>query len=297
MKSYPPPGALVDVGGHRLHLYATGAGEPAVVFDAALGASCLSWSLVQPEIARHTRAVSYDRAGLGWSDASPSPRTAGRCAEELDALLDRAGIGDRIFVGHSFGALVVQLCAARNPSRTRGLVLLDPPVIAEWADPSPEKRKRLETGARLARRGVVLARLGIARAIAGLAGAGATALARIGTAFLTEDALMREHGRILAPALRLPKELRPILPYFWTRPRFYESLASHIEWMPESARQVRAAVSTFGDLPLTVLSATNHDHAAALARLSSQGRHVIVTGSTHWIQLDRPDAVIAAIDL
>src|SRR2546426_8375789 len=71
-----PPGRQLDVGGHRLHLLCAGSGTPAVILDAALGASSLSWSLVLPGIAGVTRVCAYDRAGMGWSDAGPLPRTA-----------------------------------------------------------------------------------------------------------------------------------------------------------------------------------------------------------------------------
>src|SRR5436305_13352894 len=82
--------AMFDVGGFRLHLNCQGRGSPTVVFDAALGGSSLSWSLVQPAVASFTRACSYDRAGFGWSDAGPMPRTAAHIADELRVRLDRA---------------------------------------------------------------------------------------------------------------------------------------------------------------------------------------------------------------
>jgi hypothetical protein len=74
-RSFPPPGRLVDVGGHRLHIYSMGEGTPAVVMDSGFPASSLSWTFVQPAVARFTDACSYDRAGLGWSDAGPKPRS------------------------------------------------------------------------------------------------------------------------------------------------------------------------------------------------------------------------------
>ena len=70
----PAPGTFVRVGRHRLHYRCEGVGTPAVVFDAGIAASSLSWSRVQPEVARFTRACSYDRAGLAWSDLSDTPR-------------------------------------------------------------------------------------------------------------------------------------------------------------------------------------------------------------------------------
>src|SRR3989442_9893969 len=84
---FPPPGQIIDVGGHGLHIWCMGDGSPAILFDSPLGASCLSLALVQPSVASFARACSYDRAGFGWSDAGPMPRTARRVANELHALL------------------------------------------------------------------------------------------------------------------------------------------------------------------------------------------------------------------
>src|SRR5687767_3479020 len=82
----PPPGRLVDVGGHRLHIWCTGEGSPAVILESGLGGWSVDWGFVQPEVARVTRVCSYDRAGMGYSDAGPAPRTARRIAHELAAL-------------------------------------------------------------------------------------------------------------------------------------------------------------------------------------------------------------------
>jgi pimeloyl-ACP methyl ester carboxylesterase len=87
----PYPGTLVDVGGHRLHMWCIGAGVPSVILEAGLGGSTAAWGFVQPEAARFTRVCSFDRAGLGYSDRGPSPRTARRIARELAELLDRTG--------------------------------------------------------------------------------------------------------------------------------------------------------------------------------------------------------------
>ena len=65
---FPPPGRLVEVSKRRIHIHAIGEGTPAVVFESGMGASCLSWTQVQPAVAQFSRAVSYDRAGHGWSD-------------------------------------------------------------------------------------------------------------------------------------------------------------------------------------------------------------------------------------
>src|SRR5881397_2830757 len=103
-KAYPPPGRLIDVGGYRLHIQCVGTGSPAVVLDAGLGGMSLAWNLVQTEIGQTTQVCAYDRAGMGWSDAGPQPRTPGQIARELHTLLANAGIaGPYIVVGHSVG--------------------------------------------------------------------------------------------------------------------------------------------------------------------------------------------------
>ena len=99
---YPPPGSLVDVGGHKLHLRCSGQGEPTVVLEAGLSSPALVWSLVQPQVAAFARVCSYDRAGYGWSDTGPKPRSAERIADELHRLLINANVpGPYVLVGHS----------------------------------------------------------------------------------------------------------------------------------------------------------------------------------------------------
>src|SRR5262249_53242839 len=74
----PPPGELVDVGGYRLHIWCMGEGSPAVILDTGLGGSLHDWGFVQPEVAKFTRVCAFDRAGMGFSDLGPSPRTSRR---------------------------------------------------------------------------------------------------------------------------------------------------------------------------------------------------------------------------
>src|SRR5438034_3856902 len=122
----PPPGRLVDIGGYRLHLWCTGDGAPAVILDTGLGGSSADWGFVQPGVAAFTRVCSYDRAGMGYSDPGPSPRTARRIALELGQLLDRGGVdGPLVLVGASLGGFTVRVFASERPERVVGLVLVD----------------------------------------------------------------------------------------------------------------------------------------------------------------------------
>ena len=122
----PPPGHLVDIGGYRLHLWCTGDGAPGVILDAGLGGTSAGWGFVQPDVAEFTRVCSYDRAGMGYSDSGPSPRTARRIANEVAELLARSGIaGPVVLVGESIAGFNVRVFASDHPERAAGLVLVD----------------------------------------------------------------------------------------------------------------------------------------------------------------------------
>jgi pimeloyl-ACP methyl ester carboxylesterase len=299
-RRYPPLGRLVEVAGTRLHIYEAGEGSPTVVFDAALGGSCLSWAHVQAQVARFTRTCSYDRAGMGWSDPGLGPRTAERIVKELRALLHNAGLPPPyVLVGHSFGGFTARLYAAKYRREVAGLVLIDVPDPREWLE-NPAQKQRAAIGARLSRYGALVARLGIARFVAHLVMAGAVDAARASVHVITAGVLRGHIDRILAPLVRVPPEFRPILRHFWTHPKFYAALAGQMESISETAAQVLASANGYGDLPLVVLSASNPApaHFAAqegVARLSSRGRHLVATRSGHWIQLDQPDLVIEAV--
>jgi pimeloyl-ACP methyl ester carboxylesterase len=88
---FPPPGKLITVDRHQLHINCTGAGSPTVVMDAGLGGWSLDWSAVQPAIAQFTRVCSYDRAGLGWSEPSAEPPDAQHAVDDLHSLLANSG--------------------------------------------------------------------------------------------------------------------------------------------------------------------------------------------------------------
>ncbi|MBI1790320.1 MAG: alpha/beta fold hydrolase, partial [Acidobacteria bacterium] len=128
-RRYPPPGRIVE----GMHLRVEGAGDPTVVLEAGIAATSLSWSRVQPEVAKFARVLSYDRAGLGWSGPASGPRTVDRLVAELRQLLAGAGLpGPYVLVGHSFGGLVARAFAARYPDEVAGLVLVDPVHPREW---------------------------------------------------------------------------------------------------------------------------------------------------------------------
>ena len=295
-RRFPPPGELVNAGGHRLHIYRMGEGTPAVVMDSGFPASSLSWTFVQPAVARFTQACSYDRAGLGWSDAGPMPRSSRQIVEELRALLLNAGVeGPFVLVGHSFGTFTVRLFASTYPGDVVGLVLVDPIHPSEWLQMTDASARKLAGAIRLSRYGALLARLGVARLISALVRLGAPALGRTSVSLLMGGTIA-EAERMIAPLAKLPVKLRPVVAALWAQPKFFDAIVGQAEALPQSAAQV-AATGDYGDIPLVVLSANSASPSQmkeheSLAHLSSQGRHVIASKGGHWIQLDEPDLVI-----
>jgi pimeloyl-ACP methyl ester carboxylesterase len=121
---------IVDLGTHALHVQLAGGGSPVVVVDVGIAALAEEWRSLQSSLAQETRVVLYDRAGYGRSEPGPLPRDSGREMEELESLLQALPIpGPYVLVGHSLGALNVQVYAARHPRDVAGLVLLDPPPL------------------------------------------------------------------------------------------------------------------------------------------------------------------------
>lgn len=126
----PPLGKLYEVGGHKMHLYAsgnvTGNPGPSVVLEAGTGAFSIDWYLVQQNVARFARVCSYDRAGHAWSELGPRPRTMKQAAHDLHGLLVAAGVNaPYVMVGHSLGGTMVRVFAAMYPNDVAGMVLVD----------------------------------------------------------------------------------------------------------------------------------------------------------------------------
>ncbi|MFT5585596.1 MAG: pimeloyl-ACP methyl ester carboxylesterase [Cognaticolwellia sp.] len=124
--AYSPPGALFEVQGTQMHLLCMGDGEPTLVFESGLLSDIQSWDVVQPAISQTTRACSYDRSGLGYSEPVDHPQQAAEVAQRLHSLLSAAGIeGDMVLVGASIGGLQVRQFAHQFPERVSGMVLVD----------------------------------------------------------------------------------------------------------------------------------------------------------------------------
>jgi pimeloyl-ACP methyl ester carboxylesterase len=297
---HPPPGRLVDVGGHRLHVRESGQGSPTILLEAGLMSTVLSWTELQTELAGSFRVVSYDRAGLGWSDLGPMPRTAGQIVTELHDLLEHAAIRPPyVLVGHSFGGLTMPLFAARFSSEVAGMVLVDPVAPMEWNPPSEHDRKLMRIGAKVCRRAAVLARIGVIRFIAMLLTSGLKKPAGYLVRLISRGT-PGESGRVSSPWFAaLPASEKAMASVFWIEPKFAVTIASQLENLPVSAASV-ATYEQFCDKKVVILSASTapearlKEHAAIAGRLP-RGEFVMAEKSNHWIMQQDSDLVIQTI--
>ena len=266
-----PPGRLVDVGSHRLHIHCTGVESPSVVFESGLGGTYLDWTRVQPEVSRFARACAYDRAGYGWSEPGPEPRDARRIARELDTLLARARIPPPyVLVGHSFGGLAIRMFASRNERRAvAGLVLVDAAHEDQF--------QRLESaGVRVP-------------------------MAPTGRRFIIAN-----HG--LVPSA-MPESLKPVARRLALARKAIRTLYAEMGSLRRSAGQLGSIGRTI-DVPVVVLSRSPRPDAGEerdrvdetwldlqrdLARTIGSSSLQVVPGSGHYIHLDRPDRIVDAI--
>ena len=265
-RAHPPPGEMVDVGGHELHIYCIGQGSPTVILDGSLGNMSAHWFWVQQTLAKTTRICAYDRAGMGWSESGPEPRDAEQFSGELHALLEGAHIGQGpyVLVGHSYGGLYTRMYAARYPEEVAGMVLVDSSHPEQYAhllkNENYERSKQLFAGAPL--------------------------LARVGVIRLFE----------LNPAPpSLPPQQRAQIAAFNSSTRQVSATTEEFRATPETTAQV-GRTGSLGDEPLAVVSAGKHLRGwlklqGELAALSSDSSHRVVEGATHTSLVDdRSDA-------
>jgi pimeloyl-ACP methyl ester carboxylesterase len=275
----------------------TGAGAPPVLLESGIAASSVMWTAVQPQVATFTRVCAYDRAGFAWSDPPSCPRTFQRIVDELEIVLDDAGIREpTVLVGHSLGSLIVRAFAARHPERTAGLVLIDPPT--EWLTPTPARARLLRGGRVLSRVGGILAHLGLVRAGLALLSRGRPRGPRQFVKVFGPAAAAKLH-HLVQEVRKLPRETYPVVEALWCQPKCFTAMAEHMATLQREGRDMHAAVPR-PTIPVVVISGGDQpperlgEHKA-LADTSSRGRHIVAARSAHWIPFDEPELLVQLV--
>lgn len=285
-RRFQPEGKLVDVGGYRLHVFCAGEGSPAVILESGLGVPGLGWTLVEQDAAKFTRVCYYDRAGYGFSDPGPEPRTSLQIARELHALLERTPVpAPYVLVGHSLGGFNVRVFAGQYPRDVAGVVLVDSSHEDQQSRLPPSLKAENDPGKWLPVLAPWALRLGVLRL-----------LYRLGD----------------QPAMsKLPPAVREKATFELLQEKFLHAIFDELrEFAGADAAEVRAS-GDLGDRPLVVLTAAKiadpkpdavefhkiwvNELQPRLARLSTRGRRVMVEDSDHMIPFEDPGAIVRAI--
>jgi pimeloyl-ACP methyl ester carboxylesterase len=288
-KTWTHPGKLVDVGGHRLHVNAHGEGDVVVVFEADEGCWSTHWGRLPEDMGTVTASLAYDRGGLGWSEAGPPPRDAETLARELHQLIARLAPGQpAILVGHGTGAHILRAYAHRYPFETAGLVLVDP-----FHDGIGDRLRREQIPPTTASPFLLsltslLASFGILRLIQSRSSSNAS--------------------------LNLPERQRATLDALELNPRVRSGATEELVAESQTLEYLRR-IQESGEFPMRILASTETlsadmvppdfpraaynriwaEQSEAFLDLSIHAQRVLVEGSGHQLQLDRPEVVMQAI--
>ena len=293
--TYTRAAKLVDLGhGRHLNLRCSGNGPQTVILEAGATADSSTWFKVQPLLASRVRVCAYDRAGYGFSDEGPLPRDIDADVADLHALIHRAGLTTPlVMVGHSLGSNIVRKYASRYPADVNAMVLIDPPAqdIGRFA---PDWQKDEDT----------------------------LAVQRFAFLHRCEEAAEKhelpssdpELSHCLGEADPLASaKLNAANLAITSKPAFWHTVLSVLQDNVRVFKQPVPAGETHGPTPLIVLSAANtyadaqprdrkgleearaHTQAQIVAT-SSHSRLVRVPDTSHDIQIDRPEAVVKAVE-
>jgi pimeloyl-ACP methyl ester carboxylesterase len=260
--------------GRTLAYRAVGEGEPTVVFEAGMGSSGRAWGLVQHEVGRQVRAVTYDRAGFGASSPDPAGRALERVVADLIELLEHLGGRRAVLVAHSWGGPVVRTLAAARPDLVAGLVLVDQ---------TDERCDLYFSGSTMAQQ------RRLARMLPGLARVG---LVRLGIRRLTRA---------------FPPDLRADLLASDASVAGARVMSTELASFEADITRLRDEPPALPPVPVTWLSGTKRPRLGAAVRTCLAaahrasaaahpgGRHVEAPRSGHYVHWSEPELVVAEV--
>jgi pimeloyl-ACP methyl ester carboxylesterase len=282
-KNYPETGKLVDVGDHKLHINCEGSGSPTVILESGLWDFSVTWGLVQPEVANTTRVCSYDRAGLGWSDAVTQMQDSEKVAKSLHTLLSNAGEkAPYIMVGHSMGGIHIRSFYRLFQKDVAGMILVDSSHEQQKQRFSVVKKTSPQRKTENSNNSLLdlleyLEPVGVVRGLANY-------------------------------KVVVPPEQMGVTVANWSKPKFLHALRQE-QTMSGILINQSESPDSLGNLPLTVLSRgiySAHYNATSkketwkgmqreLAGLSSNSEHIIAEQSGHMIQFNQPELITSLI--
>ena len=306
---YTRPGLIAPArDGARLNFTCLGSGSPTVVLDAGWSDWAPAWAVVQPRIAAFTRTCAYDRAGSGFSDPGPLPRTTERIATELHDALSAGRIdGPYILVGSAYGGDHVHAFADLFPSDVAGLVLVD----ADASDvDTPENRADDDSGDLSYVPQLKLCRDAIAN--------GDITFALPSPPGRSPRICAQQFFRGLPEGEWSPELNARLLDITQHKVAMWVSIMSEMEEMPADEIWLQEHRTSLGATPVRILTSGNHgvghidrpppvslDHLKyeydrALAQshwlgLSTDSKQIFATHSSEYIQFDDPNTVVTAI--
>jgi len=277
-----PPGELVDIGTHRMHLLCVGQGSPTVMLNSSVAGTYRLWAAVLEEIAPLTRICVFDRSGLGWSEPGPvMPPTVASSMSDLERLLSASGeTPPYIHVGFSLGAILSYIYAEAHRDEVVGLVSIEgfSPEMRALRPPLGEVPEPL------------------ARVAPTLEWLGLSPLTQLSLELINNAAA--PDGFSWERVVLLP-------PQFFISKRRLSSVVGGLEMGDDLNRQGR-----LGDLPFIVIQggltaeSTFADPAdiqryeelqAQYHTRSSQGEFVLVPEANHGAAVRQTDVIVAAI--
>ncbi|MEI6266310.1 MAG: alpha/beta hydrolase [bacterium] len=273
-KTLTPPGQIVDVNGHKMHIYCTGEnnGKPTVILESGAGGNYYDWYKIQPNIAKYTKVCSYDRAGIGFSDTTNNKHNNLDVAKELQNLLNAANVpSPYILVGHSLGGFNIRLYTDKNKTKVAGMVFVDSSV-PEMATFKPTFLDKIiyEANIKL-------------------------------LVFSSYTGLVRLVMTINPNMYAYPTDTRLLLAGIVT-PKQFIAGSKEVSDSNINFEEVRKT-NNFGVIPITVLTAKGSadvepfwkEWQQNLSKISQNGKQIIVPNSNHYIHIDQPQVVIDSI--
>lgn len=240
-----------------LHTDSRGAGGLPVLFTHSFAGDVSHWNAALEHLKPSRRAVAFDFSGHGRSPGAVGSYSIAELAKDIGAVAEAEQLDSFVLVGHSMGAAVAAEYAGAHPERVQALVLVDAPP-APGAIP-PDQVQQLHAA---------VARDPIA----------------VIEQFWNQQMLIDTRAEVKQ---KLFASLRAM-----TRRAATELTDASLD---HDARPALLRYSV-AKSPMFAIVTPRNDAPLSLHQVVPGFRHVVIRGTGHWIQLDKPDEFNRALD-